>query len=163
MLKLASFVGDNPVPSAHYTKPTIAAVQCLTSFRENLLPSGRVDKIMGKCYIYLLEIALLIWLSVAVGLGFAFASDLLFTAHHLIAREEDPEYHLTSIHISDKTSPSVLLYSLELVGAYSLLDIAIYRWEQLVCSGYRSNSVSRPRIYAQSSRMHEEGKNSGVI
>ena len=64
------------------------------------------------------------WFCVAVGLGFAFASDLLFTAHHLIARE-DPGYHLTSIHISDKTSPSVLLYSLELMGAYSPLDIAI--------------------------------------
>lgn len=60
MRKLASFVGDNLVPSAHYTKLTIASVRCLTSFSEKLLPSGRVDRIMGKCYMYLLKIALLI-------------------------------------------------------------------------------------------------------
>lgn len=76
MRKLASFVGDNPVPSAHYTKPTIASVQCFTSFHEKLLPSGKVD----KCFIHLIKIALLICLRLAVGLGFAFASDLLFTA-----------------------------------------------------------------------------------
>lgn len=89
------------MPSAHYTKPTIASVQCFTSFHEKVLPSGKVDKIMCKCFIHLIKIALLIYLRVAVGLGFAFASDLLFTAHHLIAREADPEYRLTSIHISD--------------------------------------------------------------
>lgn len=97
----------------------VASVQCLTSFREKLSPSGKIDKIMGKWFVHVPEIALLIYLWVA------FASDLLFTAYHLIAREEDSEYRLTIIHISDKTNPLILLHSLELGEVYGPLDAAI--------------------------------------
>lgn len=48
----------------------------------------------------------------------------MFTTHHLIARE-DPEYRLTSAHISDKTDPSTLPHVLELVGVFAPLDDAV--------------------------------------
>lgn len=147
MRKLARFVGDCPVPSPHYTKPTIASVQCITTFHEKVLPSGEIDRIMGKCFIYLIETTLLIYIWVAVGLAFAFASDLLFTAQHLIARE-DPEYRLSSAHISDKTDPSILLHVLELVGLSASLDVAVLQVKEV--SLFRlSLQVSLPPAYTK--------------
>lgn len=147
MRKLARFVGDCPVPCPHYTKPTIASVQCITTFREKVLPDEKRDRIMGKCFIHLIETTLLIYIWVAVGLGFAFASDLLFTTHHLIARE-DPEYRLTSAHISDKTDPSTLLHELELVGVFAPLDVAVLQVRKV--SLFRlSLQVSLPPEYTK--------------
>lgn len=110
MRKLASFVGDSPVPSAHYMKPTIASVQCLTSFCEKSLPSGKVDKIMSKCFINLVEITLLICLCVAVGLGFAFAPDLLFTARHL--SREKKTWNTTLPAYTYQTRPALPYFSI---------------------------------------------------
>lgn len=90
---------------------------------------------------------MLIYIWVEVGLGFAFASDLLFTTHHLIARE-DPEYRLTSAHISDKTDPSTLLHALELVGVFTPLDVAVLQVREV--SLFRlSLQVSLPPAYTK--------------
>lgn len=102
---------------------------------------------MGKCFIYLIETTLLIYIWVAVGLAFAFASDLLFTAQHLIVRE-DPEYRLSSAHISDKTNPSILLHVLELVGLSASLDVAVLQVKEV--SLFRlSLQVSLPPAYTK--------------
>lgn len=88
---------------------------------------------------------ILIW--VAVGLGFAFAYNLLFTTHHLIARE-DPDNRLTSAHIPDKTDPSTLLHVLELVGVFALLDVAVLQVREV--SLFRlSLQVSLPPTYTK--------------
>lgn len=62
MCKLTHFVEDYLVPCPYYTKPTIAFMQCITTFCKKVLSTEKIDWIMNKCFIHPIKTKLLIYI-----------------------------------------------------------------------------------------------------
>ncbi|KAL9116342.1 MAG: hypothetical protein Q9187_007135 [Circinaria calcarea] len=101
--------GGGPPAAKHYTKETIAALQCITVLSQRRKPDVNLQN--TRMY---------------VGNAFAFSFNYLFTTFHTIC-ENDPDFRIESIWISDRLDPTIRLYKLEVVGVQKAIDVAVLR------------------------------------
>lgn len=142
--KIAAFIGDDPPSADHYTKKTIAAIQCISVHSRRRKPSRESpNTMMCKYFVHFRNnCTVLISIGLDVGNAFAFAHNYLFTTFHTI-NQEDQEFKVEGIYISDRLDPTKALYKLEVVGVSKELDIAVLRCRRvhLFRLGLRATSL----------------------